>query len=124
MLRFSSFSVALKPHLFSKNYELVLSPYEATEILLWAQRAQIRSYFSDISLPSHPRTFFKYASLQSTLHRPLSFCRWLTELRKREELVSISTWRYILVHKRPGLLGRWISLPYITCSRPPPSLAE
>ena len=40
MIRFSSFSVALKPHLISKNYELVLSPYEATEILLWALRAQ------------------------------------------------------------------------------------
>ena len=41
MIRVSSFSVALKPHLISKNYELVLSPYEATEILLWALRAQI-----------------------------------------------------------------------------------
>ena len=41
MIRFSSFSIALKPHFISKNYELVLSPYEATEILLWAIRAQI-----------------------------------------------------------------------------------
>ena len=45
MIRFSSFSVALKPHFISKNYELVLSPYEATEILLWALRAQIKSAF-------------------------------------------------------------------------------
>ena len=44
MIRFSSFSVALKPNFISKNYELVLSPYEATEILLWALRAQIISF--------------------------------------------------------------------------------
>ena len=39
--RFSSSSVALKHNFLSKNSELVLPPYEATEILLWALRAQI-----------------------------------------------------------------------------------
>ena len=40
-IRFSSSLVALNHNFFHNNSELVLPPYEATEILLWALRAQI-----------------------------------------------------------------------------------
>ena len=45
MTWFSSSSVVLKRNYFPKNCELVVSPCEATEILLWALRAQINSFF-------------------------------------------------------------------------------
>ena len=40
--QFSSKSVAPNYHFFSDKRELVVSPYEATSILLWALRAQTR----------------------------------------------------------------------------------
>ena len=42
MTRISMSSVALKHNFLNKNYELVVSLYEATAILLWALRAQIK----------------------------------------------------------------------------------
>ena len=47
-------SVVFKHNFLSKNSELVLPPYEATEILLWALRAQIK--------PKKNNTNFEHAS--------------------------------------------------------------
>ena len=47
--RISLSSVALKHNFLNKNYELVVSPYEATAILLWALRAQIMKHLKFIT---------------------------------------------------------------------------